>query len=192
MRYFVVFLAALFLQASCFAADLTDKDIQQWVASYKAIIEWSKTQDKKDLEFMKQEKNRPDMGHMFSSSLKMMKGHKIYNGFTDVLAKNGYKDPMVWGRLGDRIMSASMAEQLAERKTTSAEAKVKMQKAMAAIEANPNLPPEQKEKLKQMMAMTTQMLNVADKVPQADKDAIKRNEPLIKSVMEYYKQAKAK
>ena len=185
MRYFVAFVAALMLQASCFAADLTDKDVQQWVASYKAVIQWAKTQDKQDLAFMKQQQ-RPDMSHLFSSSLQEMKGHKVYNGFTKVLGENGYKDPTVWGHLGDRIMTAAMAEELAKRKTTSAETKAKMQRAMQAIDANPNLPAEQKAKLKQMMAMSTELLDVADKVPQADKDVIKRNEATIKSVMEFH------
>ena len=186
MRYLVALFAALMLQASCFAANLTDKDVQKWVSSYKAVIQWSKAQDKKDLEFMKHQQ-RPDMSHLFSSSLQEMKGHKVYDGFTKVLEQNGYKDPMVWGRLGDRIMTATMAEELEKRKTTSAETKAKMEKAMQAIDANPNLPAEQKAKLKQMMSMSSELLDVADKVPQADKDVIKRNEASIKSVMDFYK-----
>jgi len=191
MRYFIALLATLLLSSSTFAAGLTDKDVKNWLTSYQSVMAWSKTQDQKDLQFMDKNKN-PDMAHMFANSITEMKSHKIYGSFAGVLKKSGYSDPMAWGQMGDRIMSATMAVELEKRNTTSAAAKVQMQQALQQIQNNPNMSPEQKAQLQQMMGMSNQLLDVADKVPAEDKDAVRRNADLIKSMMKEASEEKPK
>ena len=183
MRYVFPFLAAMLLSASAFAADLTDKDVQHWISAYKSVVQWSKTQDKKDLEFMEKQR-KPNVGNLFSGSIDAMKDHKIYSDFSAVLKKSGYDNPQEWAQQGDRIVSATMALELEKRHTTSAEARAQVQQALQMLRNNPNMPPEQKAQMMQMMSMSNQMLNVAENVPQADKDAVKRNADAIKAIMQ--------
>lgn len=181
MRYIPTLLAALLLSAAAYAADLTDQNIQQWVGAYKAVMEWSKTQDQKALEFMDKDRT-PDMANLFSGALKEMQGEKIYGEFSKVLGSSGYKDPMVWAGQGDRIMAATMAVEMEKNNTSSEQARTQMQQAMQAIQNNPSMTPQQKAQMQQMMGMSNQVMDVADKAPKADKDVVKRNEALIKSV----------
>lgn len=186
MRHFVSALFALAISLPAFAADLTDKSVQQWVQSYAKVIEWSKTQDQKELDFLEeQQSNRnPEFGNLFSNALKDMKEHKLYGGLRNVLKQSGYSDPAEWAEQGDRIMAATLAVEMDNQKTNSAQTRAQMKQAMDALMANPNMTAEQKAQMQQMMGMGSQMMDVADNVPAADKAVVKRNLEMIKTVME--------
>lgn len=186
MRHFISALFALALSLPAFAAELTDKSVQQWIQSYSNVMEWAKTQDQKELDFLEEQQSErtPDLSNLFTSALKDMKGHKLYDGLSAVIKKSGYSDPAEWAQLGDRIMAATMAVEMEKHEATSAQTRAQMKQAMDALMANPNMTAEQKAQMQQMMGMGNQMLDVADKVPAADKAVVKRNESLIKTVME--------
>jgi len=186
MRHFVSALFALAISLPAFAADLTDKSVQQWVQSYAKVIEWSKTQDQKELDFLEeQQSNRnPEFGNLFSNALKDMKEHKLYGGLRNVLKQSGYSDPAEWAEQGDRIMAAVLAVEMDNQKTNSPQTRAQMKQAMDALMANPNMTAEQKAQMQQMMGMGSQMMDVADNVPAADKAVVKRNLEMIKTVME--------
>lgn len=186
MRHFVSALFALAISLPAFAADLTDKSVQQWVQSYAKVIEWSKTQDQKELDFLEeQQSNRnPEFGNLFTNALKDMKEHKLYGGLRNVLKQSGYSDPAEWAQQGDRIMAATLAVEMDNQKTNSAQTRAQMKQAMDALMANPNMTAEQKAQMQQMMGMGSQMMDVADNVPAADKAVVKRNLEMIKTVME--------
>ncbi|HVK98298.1 MAG TPA: hypothetical protein VM553_00725 [Dongiaceae bacterium] len=182
MRLLAAFCLSLLLSNVSLATELTDQTIQQWVGAYKAVLVFCKGQDKKDLEFMNQQYT-PDMGNLFTDALTRMKGQPIYSDFSGVLGANGYKDPMEWAGQGDRIMAATMASELEKSGKASGAQKVQMQQAMQTLQNNPNLTPQQKAQMQQIMGMGNQMIDVAEKVPPADKAAVQRNEALIRSIM---------
>lgn len=186
MRHLVTVLLALTLSLPAFAVEVTDKSVQKWLQSYSAVMAWSKTKDEKELQFLEEQQNKrePEFTHLFSSAMKDIKGHKFYNELTGVLKKNGFSDPNEWAQLGDRIMAATMAVEMEKHEANSGQTRAQMKQAMDAIMNNPNMTAEQKTQMQQMMGMGNQMLDVADKVPAADKDVIKRNASQIKTVME--------
>ena len=186
MRLLAALLVSFTLSLPCFALELTDQNVQKWLTSYSAIMEWSKTQDQKELEFLEKEQKgqTPQFDALFSNAVKSMKGHKIYNDFSGVLKKNGFSDTGEWAQMGDRIMAATMAVEMEKHQNTTGQNRAQMQQAMGAVMNNPNLTPEQKAQMQQMMGMGNQMMDVADKVPAQDKEVVRRNSGLIKQVME--------
>lgn len=186
MRLFATLLLSLVLALPAFALELTDKNVQQWMQSYTAIVEWSQTQDKKDLAFLEQEhsQNIPKMESLFSDAILQMKGHKIYKDFAAVLKKSGFSDAQEWAQLGDRIMVASMAVELEKQSAVNSQQRAQMKQAMDALMNNPNLSAEQKAQMQQMMGMTTQVLEATDKAPAKDKEVMRRHIDEMKALME--------
>lgn len=180
-RLLTTLFAAMLLSTSALAAELTDKTIQQWAGAYKAVQIFCQKQDSKDLEFMK-EPVTPDMANLFTTAITRMKGQPIYSDFAGVLGQNGYADPLVWAGQGDRIMAATMAVELDKRGGNNAQQRAQMQQAMQGLQNNPNLTPQQKAQMQQMMGVGTQMMTVAEKAPAADKAAVQRNEALLRSL----------
>ena len=186
MRLLVTLFVSLALSLPAFALELTDQNVQKWMQSYSAIMDWSKTQDKKELEFLEKEQaaNTPEFDALFTNAMKGMKNHKIYGEFTGVLKKNGYSNPDEWAQLGDRIMAATLAVEMEKHEANSGQTRAQMKQAMDAIMNNPNMTPEQKAQMQQMMGMGNQMMDVASNVPAKDKEVIKRNASIIKQVMD--------
>ena len=185
MRLLVTLILSLTFSLPALALELTDQNVQKWIKSYSAVMEWSKTQDKKELEFLEKEQNAdPKFDALFSNAMKGMKDHKIYKDFSGVLKKNGFSDTDEWAQMGDRIMAATLAVEMEKHQATSAQTRTQMKQAMDSLMANPNMTPEQKAQMQQMMGMGNQMLDVADNVPANDKAVIKRNADMIKQVME--------
>ena len=185
-RLLTTLFAALLLcaSASTLAAELTDQTIQQWVGAYKDVLAFCKEKDRKDLAFMEQPVT-PDMANLFTSAITRMQGQPIYSDFAGVLSKHNYKNPLDWAGQGDRIMAATLAVQLDKtgNGNISADQRARMQQAMQGMQNNPNLTPQQKAQMQQLMGVGNQMIDVAQKVPPADKAAIQRNEALIRSIM---------
>lgn len=186
MRLLATLLLSLAFSIPAFALELTDQNVKKWIDSYTAVMDWSKTQDKKELEFLEkeQQQNTPQFDSLFTNAVKSMKGHKIYNDFAGVLKKNGYSDTGEWAQLGDRIMAATMAVELEKHEAASGPAAAQMKQAMDAMMNNPNISAEQKAQMQKMMGMSTQAMDVAEKVPAKDKEVMRRNAGLIKQVME--------
>lgn len=187
MRLLATLLLSLAFSFPALALELTDQNVKKWIDSYSAIMDWSKTQDKKELEFLEkeQQQNTPQFDALFTNAVKSMKGHKIYNDFAGVLKKNGYSDTGEWAQLGDRIMAATMAVELEKAESAGgAPNAAQMKQAMDAMMNNPNMSAEQKAQMQKMLGMSTQAMDVAEKVPAKDKEVMRRNAGLIKQVME--------
>lgn len=186
MRLLASLLLSLALALPAFAQELTDKNVQKWMQSYAAIAEWSQTQDQKDLAFLDQERDPGTLkfDSLFSDAIGQMKGHKIYNGFSSVLKKNGFSDTQEWAKLGDRIMVATMAVELEKQEAVNSQQRAQMKQAMDAMMNNPNMTAEQKAQMQQMMGITSQVLDAADKVPAKDKEVMRRNADQMRQVME--------
>lgn len=182
-RLFSTFCFSLLLSTASLAAELTDQTIKQWVGAYQAVQIFCQERDRKDLDFMKEQPAARDMSNLFTQAIQQMKGHPIYSDFAGVLGANGYSDPMEWASQGDRIMAASLATQLDKTGKASADQRAQMQQAMQTVQNNPNLTAQQKAQLQQMMGLGSQMVDAAEKVPPADKAAVQRNEPLLRTIM---------
>lgn len=183
-RLLTTLFAAMLLSASALAVELTDQTIQQWVGAYKDVLAFCKEKDRKDLEFMEQPVT-PDMANLFTDAITRMQGQPIYSDFAGVLSKHNYKNPLDWAGQGDRIMAATMAVQLDKsgNGNITPDQRARMQLALQSMQNNPNLTPQQKAQMQQLMGMGNQMIDVAQKVPPADKAAVQRNEALIRSIM---------
>lgn len=179
-------LASLFTLPAL-ALELTDQNVQKWLASYSAVSEWSKSHKDDDLGFLKSgaDEAMADPGSMLTRSVKAMEGHKLHGELVGVLKKSGFSDPQEWAQLGDRIISATMAVEMDKLQASGGPAPDQMQQQMMnAMMNNPQIPAAQKAQMQKALQMTQHMAAKAKTVPEQDKAVIKRNNALIKQVIE--------
>ena len=105
---------------------------------------------------------------------------KHYDALIDVLDDNGYPDPKKWSETGDRIMMAYVAN---EMEGQEAEMKQQMEQMKAMMNSG-MIPPEQKAMMEQMLQESSKAMKAASQAPAGDKQAVKRNQALLNSVMD--------
>ena len=178
MRQTLSALIFLFTATLVHAQDLTDAEIQKWVKAYKAIIHWAETTN---IEEELDTKGEPtEYSNIFSQMMKHSASSKHYNALVNVLDDNGYADPNKWSETGDRIMMAYVANQMEGQE---AEMKQQLQQMKAMMDSG-MIPPEQKAVMEQMLQESSKAMKAAAEAPAADKQAVKRNQVLLNSVME--------
>lgn len=158
------------------AEGLTDAEIQKWTKAYQAIVSWAEKEhieDELDANTQSTEYSR-----VFSQMMEQTRTNKHYNALVEVLDDSGYSDPNKWSATGDRIMTAYMANEMAGN-----EAEVEQQlKQVQSMMASGMMPAEQKAMMEQMLQESSKALKAAKQAPEGDKQAVKRNQPLLESV----------
>lgn len=178
MRHTLCALVFLFTASLLHAQDLTDADIQKWVKAYQAIIKWA---DNTDIDEELNAKAEPkEYSHIFSQMMEHSSTSKHYDALIDVLDDNGYPDPKKWSETGDRIMMAYVAN---EMEGQEAEMKQQMEQMKAMMNSG-MIPPEQKAMMEQMLQESSKAMKAASQAPAGDKQAVKRNQALLNSVMD--------
>ncbi|MBA56499.1 MAG: hypothetical protein CMK89_18770 [Pseudomonadales bacterium] len=178
MRQTLSALIFLFTATLLHAQDLTDTEIQKWVKAYQAIIKWAETTNiDEELDTKAEPK---EYSHIFSQMMEHSSTSKHYNALVDVLDDNGYSDPNKWSETGDRIMMAYVANQIEGQE---AEMKQQLQQMKAMMDSG-MIPPDQKAMMEQMLQESSKAMKAAAEAPAADKQAVKRNQALLNSVME--------
>lgn len=158
------------------AADLSDAEINKWVGAANALKTWSKQhQNNNVVPDASRSAAMKDPGHAFTLSMQEAKKSSYYGDIQSVLKQSGYSDVDTWAQLGDRIMTAHVANKMAEHKEVTPE---KMDAAMQQLN-NAKIPPQLRAQMAQAMQGSHAMMQSAQQAPAEDKQAVARNSKVL-------------
>jgi hypothetical protein len=128
-----------------------------------------------------------DFARMMSSMVDEVKGHEMYDDLDDLVDDFGFSSPEAWARKGDRIVSTWFAIEM-EAQPDMAPDMAEMERAIAEMENNPDMPEaakaQMREMMEQMMATVSSASRAAKQVSDADKRAVRPHVERLKAVME--------
>lgn len=116
------------------------------------------------------------LANPMSAAVQQMRAQRVLGEFEAALRRHGFADAEHWSRIGDRVFRAYFALAM-ERQAVVAEAEMKQ--ALADLDDNPHISPEQKRAMRQMMNGTLAAMQVAVHSSEADKAAVAPHVPLI-------------
>jgi len=167
---------------------LTENDVESFISSMEAMqplidkhqafidsIE-DPDNDNRDIEFSR----------MMSSMIDDVKGHEMYDDLDNLVDDFGFRSPEAWAKKGDRIVSTWFAIEMEGQESMTPDL-AEMERAMAELENNPDMPESAKAQMRAMMeqSMATfrSAASAADQVTKADKQAVRPYVERLQNVM---------
>lgn len=164
------------------AADLNDAEVNKWVTAASALQQWGKQHQTKDLMPSGPEAVAlKNPAKAFSHGINEAKKTPHFGDIQKILSQNGYSDADEWAQLGDRIITAHVANKMAGSDMTPEKMKMAAEQ-MQQVQNNPNIPPQLRAQMEQAMKGSQAMMQSAQEAPAADKAVVSRNA----SVLEKY------
>lgn len=168
----VAFTGLVFYLFACvgYAASpaLTEAQIRGFIASMPDLEAFGEKYP--DIDNDDDDDDDPDFSRPISSSINKLRGHEAYKPFAQIVKRHGFSSPEQWGQVGDRVLRAMFAASMDE---TSADSKAQLAEVLKQIDAEPDLSPEQRAEMKEMIMSGMGFMLALDDVPQADIDAIR-------------------
>lgn len=145
---------------------LTSQQIQQWLKSADAILQWADKQ-----EDLQEDDEDVDIEEAFSKEflISQVKEAGLYDEAKNIVQNNGYDSLEEWASIQIKIMKTMLALEMEQEKGKADE----MMAQLEAFKNNPSIPAEQKEMMINMMQSGLQMMEQLSNVPDADKAALK-------------------
>lgn len=97
-------------------------------------------------------------------------GHPDYDRALAILRRHGFANEAEWSAVVPRVVSAYVALRMAGQRP---ELDRKVREALAEIENNPDLTPEQKQRMRQMLAQSMATADAMGSAPPADQAAVR-------------------
>ncbi|BFN12283.1 MULTISPECIES: hypothetical protein [Marinobacter] len=182
-------LLSLALAPLAHSENLTEDDVTSFIASMEAMQPLiDKHQDFiESIEDPADDEREVDFARMMSSMVDEVKGHEMYDDLDDLVDDFGFSSPEAWARKGDRIVSAWFAIEM-EAQPDMAPDIAEMERAIAEMENNPDMPEaakaQMREMMEQMMVTVKSASSAAKQVSDADKRAVRPHVERLKAVME--------
>ncbi|MEJ2516047.1 MAG: hypothetical protein P8080_09665 [Gammaproteobacteria bacterium] len=188
MRRALTFLMSLFVlsAAPAFAAGepLTDELIQGYAASIPEVDKMMEKYKDSDVFDFERQDFEPQAGQDWSpisTAAKGIKNSPASGEFLSVIREHGFGSIDQWGSVGDRITRAMVAIEVAK---DSPNAEAEMNRALAELEANEDLSPEQKQMMRGQLEMAMGVMRSVANAPAADVEAVRPHMPRLKNLME--------
>jgi len=164
------------------AADLTDKQITQWIHAWPEIQAWGDKHEKEfEAETLKHQETMGDsMGAWFTNVAPMLKANGYYKEYNAMLTKNGFKSVEQWADISNRVFSATMNAMMEQQNPGM---KAQMKASMEQLK-NANLPPEQQKMMMQMMEQSQAAFKAMDSVSSADTAIISKHLPALRKIFD--------
>lgn len=162
------------------AANLTAKQITGSVA---AMPEMGKLGKKYKLDDVKNRPSRTvstNFEKEFSDGMKKLHASGGYGEASAIARKHGFSSPEQWAGVTARVMRAYLALTIGPRLQAS---RAQMKQSMAMIQNNPQISPDQKKQIMAQMQAGSRMMDELEKVPAADKAAVKPHMKALKDMM---------
>ncbi|WP_166261734.1 hypothetical protein [Marinobacter salicampi] len=173
----VLVLALLAVAGSLQAETLTDKRIENFIASLQELKTMeSEFQDMGPDMSAGAGKTPPDMSKLMSNSMEQIRGHEMYDKVEQVVEDHGFDSVEEWSTVGDRVLNAYMAKRMGGEGN---EMQNEMSAAMREIQNNPDMSQAQKE---QMMAMMGGAMKSVESMANAPEEDIKAIEPHMEAL----------
>ncbi|MCK0537872.1 hypothetical protein [Alcanivorax quisquiliarum] len=160
------------------AADLTQAQLDRWIAAATEGREWS-DQLPEDDDFL-------DDAAPSGMSLRdhLIASAKEHPEVMRILRKHGFSSATQWADTTVQVLSAYSAVQAEQYGTSQADMHAGLQEALREIENNPHLPAEQKKMLQQSLQQSNQFLGELNNASSpADQALIRRNLARVDAAM---------
>ncbi len=180
--FVVTSISTSLISSPAFAADLTDKQITQWINAWPEIQTWG---DKHEKEFEAQAlKNKGEagdsMGEWFTNVAPMLKANGYYKEYNAMVTKNGFKSVEQWADISNRVFSATMSAMMEQQNPGM---KAQMKASMEQLK-NANLPPEQQKMMMQMMEQSQAAFKAMDSASSADTTIVSKHLPALRKIFD--------
>ena len=100
----------------------------------------------------------------------LVKGQAAYSKYLNIINGHGFADPQQWATAVMRVFQAYAAYKM-QLEQPNMDAQI--QRSMAEIQNNPDLTPQQKQQMMQMMQQTTKSWSAYVNAPAGDIEAVK-------------------
>lgn len=176
----IVMLAVMLTSWPAFAAPLSSQQISGFISSLEELstMEDEFTRLTGDLDDDADELP-PDFTAIISDAVNRFRGHPNYELLEDVVERHGFESAEQWGRTGDRVIRAYMTIQIEAHRT---EVEKEMADALADLDNNPHITPEQKAQMKAMMENALVAMEQASQAPEEDIRAVRPFVDQLRSV----------
>ena len=186
MRLLQTLLAAatLALAGIAHAAPLTDAQIEGFAATMPEIEEIIDAHEADGGKTWEDDALMPKAGESWapmSGAVREMRGAPYFGDIEAVIERHGFDSAEQWGEIGDRITRAMVAIELEDE---DPEMRAEMEAAIAQIESNPNLSPEQKAMMRQSMEAAAGVLKSAADATPEDIAAVKPHQEMLSKAMD--------
>jgi len=173
MKLLFTSVLTLLIAVNSWAADLKGADVSQWLKSMQVLQPWM---DKNEEKFSAQisEPTNPDVA--FKEAVSALKKAGLYDELNGKLKKLGYESVEQWNQLTRQVTFAWMALEMRQNQAEVEAAKAQYE----AMKNNPNIPPEQKAMMEQMMAPALAMVQMANQSSAADQNAVKPHQKALR------------
>ena len=164
------------------AADLTDKQITQWINAWPEIQAWGDKHEKEfEAEALKNKGGMGDsMGDWFTNVAPMLKANGYYKEYNAMLTKNGFTSVEQWADISNRVFSATMNAMMEQQNPGM---KAQMKASMAQLK-NANLPPEQQKMMMQMMEQSQAAFKAMESASPADTTIVSKHLPALRKIFD--------
>ena len=177
-------IVALALAGIAHAERLTDARIEGFAASLPEVEKLVDAYEAGGGRTWDDERLLPKAGEDWapmSGAVAEMAGQPYYEDFLGVIKGHGFDSAEQWGEVGDRITRAMVALELKEEEP---DMRADMEAAIAQIEGNPNLSPEQKAMMRQSMVAAAGILEAASDASPEDVAAVEPHREMLSEVMD--------
>lgn len=179
-----VFMLAVAMMAT--AAPLNDTRIEGFLNSLEDLETLGeRTQDLEMFESMGQEieaSAREGDFRPMSLMVEKMRGHSMHEAFADIVSRHGFDRPKDWANTGDRVMRAMAAIELKGQKQGNVQAE--MEAMMERMENNPDIPEQQRKRMREQMEQAMVGMKAMADAPQADVEAVRPYRDRIRQAMD--------
>lgn len=180
----IVFLAsaAVLLTQGAFAQKepaLTDRQIESFIASFPAVLEFGKRHHLDDVEMVGDSKG--GIAAQYRERMQYLRDKGIYDEFGSIVRPHGFSSPEAWTAVAQRVLKAYVANSIGAQKV---EMDAQMQAALRQLQSDPNIPAAQKEAILKQMQGSAAMMKELYATSPADKAAMLPHMTQLKELFE--------
>lgn len=165
---FLIFLLFSLVAFSTSAATLSQSNVQTWIDSHPEIQAWL---DQHEELFPEEEQDEMNFNleQIFAEGMQQLRDAGLYNEFNSKVQNAGFQGVEHWAETTQSITYAYMALAMEDNPQTRAMLEAQMQE----LRNTPHLPEDQKAMYEAMMQSALEMMDIAEEVPDADKETVR-------------------
>lgn len=179
MKFLLTLALATLTSFQAMAADLTSKDITQWLEAMPTLQPWLEKNENK-LSSHISDPEDPEV--IFDESISALKKSGLYDELNAKVKKLGFDNAEQWSDISQRVTFSWLALEIDAKKPQLDAAKAQYD----AMMSSPDIPDAQKQMMKDMMNAGLAMTNLAEKASADDKKVVQQHKGELSA---YFNQA---
>ncbi|MDR9468880.1 hypothetical protein [Marinospirillum sp.] len=178
MRFLIFTLLSL-LAFSVSAANLSDSEVQRWIDTHPQIQAWL---DQHEDLFPEEDEDAMsfNMEQIFAEGIEELRKAGLYDEFNSQIQDAGFNNVEHWTEITQNITLAYMALAMED----SPHSRQMLERQIEEIRTSPNIPEDQREMYEAMMVSSLEMIDMAEQVPDADKETVRPHLPQLEEMFE--------